>query len=320
MTQPAIRRISTFLLIAGIVTGPMTHVSGQPIEAPLDRGFERSSSISFSVEEMLGSRVGRTDAEAIYGPGHPELWIGEIQYKPVRMMTLNVTDPATGQTSRELVWYMVYRVIARDYTELAGDETEDLRLRLANEATDPQNEIDDIRAVRLITPKFVLQVTDHGSDTRYVDEPNPEIQNAIMRREFRGAAAGLPVFNAIDGITEVPEAVSVDDPDPLANAVYGVAVWRNVDPETDYFNVEMTGFTNAYRISPGPDGPIAEDKCFIQWFGRPGDRFDENEREFRFDDEEHPPTWTYRKRAGSLDIDKSTLSVLRRGSADGVAK
>ena len=128
------------------------------------------------------------------------------------------------------------------------------------------------------------------------------------------------MFNTVDGIVEAGDSVSVDDPDQLLKAVYGVAIWSDVDPETDYFKVEMSGFTNAYRLPPGQDATRAEQKVFVQWFGRPGDRFNENEQEFRFDDEDHPPRWMYLPRESPAEVDPSTLSVLRRGTVDGVTR
>jgi len=245
--------------------------------------------------------------------------MGEVQFKPVRMLRISVTDPSTGRSVPKLVWYLVYRVIPRDYSELAGDDQNELRRQLHDEATDPQNDVETVRAPKLMMPRFVLEVNDQGSEARYVDQPSPEIQQAIMRREFRGDAARLPVFNSVDGIMEVPEPVSIDDPDQLAKAVYGVAIWSDVDPDTDYFKVEMTGFTNAYRLPPGQGDTSVEEKIFVQYFGRPGDSIDPNEAEFRFDDE-HPSEWIYRKRDAALEVDPSTLSVLRRGTVDGVTR
>ena len=114
----------------------------QQISAPLDSGFARTSSISMTVDEMLGSRKVRALTEPILGPGYPELWIAEVQYKPVRLMRLDIRDPKTGVVQKELVRYMVYRMILRDPTELAGAETAELRRKLADPNLDPANTLD----------------------------------------------------------------------------------------------------------------------------------------------------------------------------------
>ena len=85
-----------------------------------------------SVDEMLGARKVRAITEPILGPGYPELWIAEVQYKPVRLMRLDIRDPKSGAVQKELVRYMVYRVILRDPTEVAGAETAELRRKLAD--------------------------------------------------------------------------------------------------------------------------------------------------------------------------------------------
>ena len=73
--------------------------------------------------------------------------------------------------------------------------------------------------------------------------------------------------------------------------IYGVATWRNIDPETDFFSVTLRGFSNGYEIRPGPDGnPVVWRKSIVQKFTRRGDRFDPTQREFALDGE---PQWVY---------------------------
>lgn len=287
----------------------------QVIEAPLDRGFARSSSIRMNVEEMLGPRIQRKPGESNYGPGFPALWISEIQYKPVRMVRIPITDPGTKKTGMELVWYMVYRVIPRNYVDLAGDAAarDSLQRRLNDADVDPQNKEEPIRAESLLMPRFVLQTTDEGAEERYVDEVNYQAQKAIFHREFQREAKNLPMLNSIQAIAEVPEPVSVEDKEPLRNARYGVAIWRNVNPKTDFFEVEMTGFTNAYRLTPGQDGKLMiEDKGVIQRFKRPGDQFDQDEEEVRLIGN---PRWVYFPREATFEV-PDAISVLGNQQAE----
>ncbi|MCH2211899.1 MAG: hypothetical protein MK110_11400 [Fuerstiella sp.] len=291
----------------------------QTIRAELNRGFARSSSIVVNVQEMLGTQLNRTANDAILGPGFPALWIAEVQYKPVRLLRLPVTDPQTQQTKRELVWYMVYRVIPRDYTELAGSEESRSNLlnRLRNEAVDPQNKPDEFRTDSLVMPRFVLQTTDEGAENTYVDEVNHGIQQAVLRREFRDNAKDRQLLNSIEAISAVGTQVSVDDPDALDHALYGVAIWRNVNPDTDFFRVIMSGFSNAYRLTSHDDGKImVEDKCIVQEFGRPGDRFEQSDREFRVVGE---PKWIYVPREATLDF-PGVLSVLGNRTKDATVR
>ncbi|MEQ9406729.1 MAG: hypothetical protein RIK87_03345 [Fuerstiella sp.] len=278
------RRFSVVLLLVTAFTMASSRTQAQLIRAPLDTGFVRTSSIAMTVDEMLGSNKRRTPDEPILGPGYPDLTIAEVQYKPVRYRRMEVTDPATGQVRLELVWYMVYRVIPRDCTELAGDSRDDLIRKLSDANVLPQNTIDEPTRFPLQIPRFVLRTEDAGIQQEYVDEVNLEIQRNVLRREFRNRAAGLRLLNSVQTTTEVVDSVSVDAPDQLEKAMYGVAVWRDVDPTTDYLTVTMTGFSNAYRIRQEGGETIVEHKVIEQRFGRPGDEFNQQEDEFRLID------------------------------------
>lgn len=309
-------RIFITAVLSVVVSGNSpSSVQAQTIQAKLDRGFVRSSSVALNVKEMLGTQLDRAPGEAILGPGYPALWMAEVQYKPVRLLRMPVTDPATNTTAEELVWYMVYRVIPRDYTDLAGSDEAKASLlkRLRDDAVDPQNEADELHMDSLLMPRFILQTTDADAQHVYVDEIHHQIQQAVFAREFRREAARLKLLNSVEAISTIGTQVAADDPDALSHALYGVAVWRNVDPETDFFRVVMCGFTNAYRLSAADDGTIqVEDKCIVQEFGRPGDRFAQSEREFRVSGN---PKWVYRPREARFDI-PNALSVLGNRTPD----
>ncbi|MCH2203551.1 MAG: hypothetical protein MK102_16410 [Fuerstiella sp.] len=303
------------ILFAVVMVSNQHAAHSQTIQAELNRGFVRSSSIILNVKEMLGTQVNRAEGESILGPGFPALWIAEVQYKPVRLLRLPVRDSRTQETKRELVWYMVYRVIPRDYTYLAGSEESRLSLlkRLRNETVDSQDQ--RVIPESLAMPRFTLQTTDEGAKHIYVDEVNHEVQQAVFSREFRDDAKDLQLLNSIEAISavDVGKQVKADDPDALENAHYGVAIWRNVDPETDFFRVIMSGFSNAYRLTSTEDGKIqVEDKCIVQEFGRPGDRFAQSDREFRV---EGDPKWIYLPRKDTIDI-PGVISVLGNRAVD----
>ena len=281
------RQILTVLLATAWILSWQNAALAQLIRAELNGGFERTSSITMSVDEMLGSQKTREEGTPILGPGYPDLWIAEVQFKPVRFVRMNVTDPKTGETRLELVWYMIYRVIPRDYTELAGggESRERLLSKLRDQQVHPDNPIDAVVGAPLLLPRFVLRTDDTDKPQYYADEVSPQIQQSIFNREYRERAAGLKLRNSVQAIVEVQEPVSVNDPDQLSKAVYGVAVWRNVDPETDYCTVTMTGFSNAYRIHQVDGQTVVEHKVIEQRFGRPGDKYKQDEAEFRLIDD-----------------------------------
>ena len=328
MAHRTLRPRTTAILTAVAVLGLANFAEAQLIRAPLGDGFTRSSSIEMSVDEMLGPRKARQIDQPIVGPGYPHLRIAEVQFKPVRLIRIPVTDPTTGRTANELVWYLAYRVISRDYTEIAGVGRDDLLTKLEDPDLDPSNRLDDPRTAPLRLPRFVLVSDDEGTSRTYMDEVNPQIQQAVFQREFSRRSPDLRLLNSVEAITELfeDETVSVDDTDPLANAAYGVAVWRNVDPKTDFFSVYMSGFCNAYRISQSADGSlVVEEKVIHQKFARPGDEFLQEEQEFRLVDDEDLnndgapdvrfPRWIYRQRPATLDI-PALNTVLRNAKID----
>jgi len=289
--------------------------SAQVIQAPLTDGFVRTSSVAMSVDEMLGIRKTRAAADPILGPGYPNLWIGEVQFKPLRLIRLSWTDARTGKTQQEIVRYMVYRMIRRDYPELAGADKQNLEQKLADPNTDPSNVLDPDDSRPLQMPRFLLQADEaDGTPARsWQDEVNVSIQNAVFAREMGRRGLNLKLFNSAGGLQEIGEPVAADDQDALQKAVYGVAVWRNVDDKADFFTVYMSGFSNAYRISADAAGnKVVEEKVVIQKFKRPGDEFRQEELEYRIVDdadldgdgskETRYPLWQYRPRRFSARI------------------
>lgn len=319
------RRIAA-TMVAFLLWNVAETALSQQISAPLDSGFARTSSIAMSVDEMLGSRKVRALTEPILGPGYPELWIGEVQYKPVRLMRLEIRDPQTGVVQKELVRYMVYRMILRDPTELAGAEKAELRRKLEDPTVDPENTLDPEVTLPLQLPRFILKTEDNGQSELYVDEINLGIQKAVFEREFGRRGLTLKMLNSAEAIAEIGEPVPGDDKDALSKAVYGVAVWRNVDPTADFFSVIMSGFSNAYRISTDENGNrIVEEKVIVQRFARPGDEFQQDEQEFRFINDLDTdgdgkidvryPNWQYRVRDAKLNIDHMD-TVLRNAKVN----
>ncbi|MFO0976536.1 MAG: hypothetical protein U0996_09070 [Planctomycetaceae bacterium] len=262
-------------------------VQAQVVRAPLNEGFARTSSIAMSVDEMLGTRKARAIEEPLLGPGYPALWIAEVQFKPLRLMKLTWTDPS-GEKKSEIVRYMVYRVIRRDYTELAGAEKAELERKLVDPDNDPSNVLDPETTMPLQMPRFTLRAENKdGSLVReWQDEINVTIQNSVFEREMGRRAAGKKLLNSVEAVQEIGEPVPSSDPDATDKAVYGVAVWRNVDDSADFFSVQMSGFTNAYRMIRAEDGSNQlQEKVIVQRFARPGDQYLQDEMEFRFIDE-----------------------------------
>jgi hypothetical protein len=168
----------------------------------------------------------------------PNLWALEVQFKPMRFINVPVTDPATGKQRLERVWYLVYKAVNRPLGGQAppGD-------------TLPLNDDDPEPLRPLFVPEFEL-LTDDTTDgrkvsERYRDEIVPGAEPFINAREKR-------VYqNSADVVQELPDPVPPGE-ETDQNTIYGVAMWRGVPAETDYFTVFMGGFSNGYRYVQGP--------------------------------------------------------------------
>lgn len=195
----------------------------------------------------------------------------EVQFKPMRMIQVEVTDPKTGKKEEKLVWYLLYRCVNRPITRENLSSLES-----------PQNAKDETPP-SIFTPSFALVTTDGDSPLTYLDEIIPEAVEKINEREGRN------YFNTVDVIQEIPKPTTVKD--IRDEAIYGVATWQDIDPTTDNFTVLMTGFTNAYQKMKLPDGKTGSvQKLIKQDFWRPGDEFQQDETEIRRKGE---PEWVF---------------------------
>lgn len=156
---------------------------------------------------------------------------------------ITVAVPAeNGQLQRKRFWYLAYRV--------------------TNRTGEP----------RLFVPDLVL-VTDTGKT--YHDKVLPVVQKAIMQREDKS----LDWKNS-STISDAPIPPTPEQ--GFVVSTYGIAIWEDVDPETDFFSIYVTGLSNGYQISEAADGQQRTLGKTLQLnFWRPGDERDENEQEIR---------------------------------------
>lgn len=151
---------------------------------------------------------------------------------------------ASGQVERKLVWYMIYRV--RNLSD---------------------------KPVRFV-PQFVLHSIDQ--DIYYPDRIIATAMDPIRQREDPQRR----LLNTVQiSDIEIPPAVEGEDA-----SVWGVALWRDIDPATDRFSIYIKGLTNAYRIKTDEQGSWQgySRKTLQLNFWRPGDEFFEHEGEIRY--------------------------------------
>ena len=133
-------------------------------------------------------------------------------------------------------------------------------------------------------PEFELVTNDNDGQHVYYDEVIPAAQAAINRRE--GRTGSNKYKNSVEIVGEIPELTDTDA--KLEHSIYGVAMWRGVDPETDFFKIFMTGFSNGY-IKVNDDR--IDRRTIVQEYSRPGDELKQNQGEIR---PVGHPEWIYR--------------------------
>lgn len=202
-----------------------------------------------------------------------DLWMMEVTFKPMRMIVVELTDPKTGKRSREYVWYLVYKAVNRLQASNEGDAD-----------VTPVNVQDPPPSEPLFVPEFTLVSDDNGVQEIYHDAILPEAQAAIEQRERR------KLLNSVEIVQPLPTATPAGAVEE--SALYGVAMFRGIDQDSDFFTLYMGGFSNGYKLVTGPDGnPLFLRKTIVQEYWRPGDRFDLDEREIR---QKGNPRWIYR--------------------------
>lgn len=250
--------------------------------AQLNRGFDQVAEVYTTGDERNRQN---------------DLWVMEVQMKRVRMITVPITDPLTGEVHEEQIWYLAYRATTRPIG--SQEDTSD---------TAPVNTLDAILEPPQFIPEFTLMVYDDPAeqisdqDQIYVDVVLPEAVAVINEIETQRVDPVTGVRLQRDPLMKDSVSVIQDVPppaepgDPNEKWIYGVATWRGVDPDTDYFKIILSGFSNGYEVLPGADGEdVFWHKVLVQEVTRLGDRFDPNLWEFKYP---KPAEWTYRPESG----------------------
>ncbi len=201
------------------------------------------------------------------------VWCLEFGFKPVRMIYVDVPQPS-GKMQRKLIWYMVYRIQNNGYHIRPLGEPDQWDQNTF--VTEPVN-----HTIRFF-PHFVLEAP--NLKKAYVDRLIPAAMRPIQLREDPNSE-----YHDSVSISSVNIPVSTKR---AAKPVWGVAMWENVDPLTDYFSIYIKGLTNAYRFQDPKgvyqlgDAPATGRKYTYKTlrmnFWRPGDSIEQHEREIRF--------------------------------------
>lgn len=222
-------------------------------------------------------------ADPLKGPDPiPQVPLGpELKTTPIRSglagSGLVVVDPSPLPKDREGIWILdfAFKPVRIVTLEVRGKRrpVHYLYYRVINRTGEP----------RMFVPHFTI-VTDSGR--RCEETVLPDAIKLIHSKED----ATAPLYGGVDVMGIIPPSGSKQGID---DAIFGAAVWDNVDPKADAFKVYVRGLSNGYRMVPSPDGgePQIQHKTLRIDFFRPGDELDLNEREIRLGDP--PYDWIY---------------------------
>jgi hypothetical protein len=199
------------------------------------------------------------------------VWTVEFAFKPMRLITVDVPQPS-GQVQRKTIWYMVYCVTNRGHgfkpVAIADGTDRDGSYRL--------EPIKDL-TVQFV-PSFTLEAV--GLDKEYPDRSQalPTAMAAIRKREDPNRVFA----NTADVARDLKPG----------DAVWGVAMWEDVDPRINKFCVYVTGLTNSYQWSDAPGkfqkgSPLGTGRQLVQKalklnFRRIGDEMELKESQIRY--------------------------------------
>ncbi|MCZ2342923.1 MAG: hypothetical protein LC104_14210 [Bacteroidales bacterium] len=169
--------------------------------------FVLTASAPFATAQTVPSQYREVPATEL-PLDRPGVWTLNFDYTPVRIVT--VDTPLKG---KQRIWYMIYRVY--------------------NTTDTPQT----------FYPEFELVTKDPtGVPMRYLDEPRPTILDQIRQIEDPTGALNLQ-----SSISISKNKIPVTKPDSYPRAVYGVAIWPDVNeksPNLNRFSVYVSGLSN----------------------------------------------------------------------------
>jgi hypothetical protein len=162
---------------------------------------------------------------------------------------ITVEVPGRG---RKVCWYLWYQVI--NYTKEPRD----------------------------FIPRFEL-VTHDKLNRPFIDQVIPKVQEAIQKVEDP-----TNFYHIKNSASISMEPIPPSKPDAAPIPVTGVAIWDDVDPDSNNYSIFVSGLSNGISED---DNHIVRRKTLQLNFKRLGDRFYQDSRDIRF---VSPPVWTYR--------------------------
>jgi hypothetical protein len=184
----------------------------------------------------------------------PDSKVWVLDFKFKDPRLIKVDVPGRGQ---KVCWYLWYQVI--------------------NKTREPRTFIPDFELVT------------HDKYTVHHDQILPRVQEAIQQLEDP-----TNHYKIKNSVTIAAEPIPPTLPNAVPRAVTGVAIWDDVDPDSNYYSIFVAGLSNGWAVTdpiPPDTKPVVRRKTLQLDFRRLGDRYFQKSEEIRF----MPPAhWIYR--------------------------
>jgi len=195
---------------------------------------------------------------------------------------MNVEDKSEDVLARESkIWVLDFnfkdlRLITVDIPGRGRKICMYLWYQVINNTKEPRTFIPDFEIVTLDKPGV------------HHDQVLPKVQEAI--RQIEDPTDYLKIKNSV---TIAAEPIPVSRPGAASRAVTGVAIWDDVNPDSNRYSVFVSGLSNGWSLAeiPPDNKQVVRRKTLQINFKRLGDRYYQHSGEIRFVE---PTEWIYR--------------------------
>ena len=196
------------------------------------------------------------------------IWVLDFKFKDPRLITVDIAG-----RGKRVVWYLWYQVI--------------------NNTGEP----------RTLIPDFELVTLD--KNTVHHDQVLPKAQMAIWAVEdpttyeaAKKRGVTDPSAYLKNSVTIASQPIPISKPDAAPRAVTGLAMWDDVNPDSNRYSIFVSGLSNGWSMD---DKKTVRRKTLQLNFRRLGDRYFMESKEIRW---EPPAEWIYRASSIKLPEDK----------------
>ena len=254
--QPGGRRWRYGLILGGVLGVGLTLVGLTLAANPNERDVKPAPNVQDPDEIYQTDENGKTVLDKEGNPvPKPDGKVWVLDFKFKDPRLIKVDVPGRGQ---KVCWYLWYQVI--------------------NKTKEPHTFIPDFELVT------------HDKHTVHHDQVLPKVQEAI--RQVEDPTGYLNIKNSV---TIAAEPIPPSRPDATPKAVTGVAIWDDVDPDSNNYSVYIAGLSNGWSQTDNPISPerepVVRRKTLELDFKRLGDRYNMTSEEIHF---VGPYRWIYR--------------------------